>query len=47
LFAFLKDHEVLINGVFFLLYQYIWQIDMAALKQMGEHDLKELGIPMV
>ena len=24
----------------------LMQIDMAALKQMGEHDLKELGIPM-
>jgi hypothetical protein len=23
------------------------QVDMAALKQMGENDLKELGIPMV
>ena len=23
------------------------QVDMTALKQMGENDLKELGIPMV
>lgn len=25
----------------------IMQVDMAALKQMGENDLKELGVPMV
>lgn len=26
---------------------YPFQVDMAALKQMGDRDLKELGIPMV
>lgn len=26
---------------------FLFQVDMSALKQMGEHDLKELGIPMV
>jgi hypothetical protein len=28
-------------------YFYFLQVDMAALKQMGESDLKDMGVPMV
>ena len=34
-------------NVLILFANYIWQIDMTALRQMEDKDLKELGIPMV
>jgi hypothetical protein len=34
------------NSTFFILFTCL-QVDMAALRQMGESDLKDMGVPMV
>lgn len=48
LFLMITELNIHFSSEFWLLIYYLMlKVDMGALKQMGDSDLKELGIPMV